>query len=273
MNSRKCSNLQKRNVNLLTEISKRNFRKIDRVKYFGVNTNIVQYKKLILETFYDEKLIDEAIKEFEKSTEDLHSTLALLNDEMNKRIGEIFSKVSSILYDAFVKGTKRVQKSDGSLIKLANIEDDASIKELVKRQDTYFKNLTKDQSNLIIKTISDSRAKGLSSGETAQIIRSKVKKLSQNRATAISRTEIVRSHNLGQVKVMKDLDIKYYNFITANDSKVCEICKRYQGSLSSPKRYVVELAGNKDNPLPAFSTHPHCRCCVVVPQGLNSQTS
>lgn len=261
---RTLENVKKRNEVLLTEISKRNIRKIDKRKYYGVKTNIVDYHNLIVETFFDEKLVNQVVEESQKQTEDLHSALDLMVDELNKRINQIWAKVSTILFDSFKKGTKRIQLSNGGLIKIGEIEDSPGIQELIKKQDTYFKNLTKDQSILINKALIQSRKDGLSAKDTAQLIIEKTKDLSRTRATAIARTEVIKSHNVGQVEVMKKLDVKYYNFITANDSKVCKICRNYQGPMSSPKRYLVELAGNKDNPLPALSTHPHCRCSIVV---------
>lgn len=260
------SGLVKRRERFLVEITKRNWSRINKVKYYGITSNIDKYRKLIYDTFFDEKLINEISKQamLETTQEDLNSSLDLLNNELVKRINQIWAKVSEILFDAFRKGSKRVILKSGSLVKVPTAEDDPGIQELIKKQDTYFKNLSKDQTQLILNTIAESRKQGVSPNTMADLIVQKVKELSIVRARMIARTEVVRSHNIGQVKVMKELDVKTYNFITANDSKVCKICKKYQGPISNPHKYLVEMAGTKDNPLPAVSTHPHCRCCIII---------
>jgi len=79
----------------------------------------------------------------------------------------------------------------------------------------------------------------------------KVFKTAQTRLTVIARTEIIRSHNQGQIKFYNTVGVKTFIWQTAEDERTCPICHPLDG-----KRFVV----GKDPGPPA---HPNGKCWTV----------
>ncbi len=87
----------------------------------------------------------------------------------------------------------------------------------------------------------------------------------------ISRSEIVKSHNAGQVDTMQKAGIEHYSYINSpeytSNGKTwpCQICKKLQGPKGREHIYDVQRAGTSEkNPLPVTNSHPNCRCSTVI---------
>lgn len=250
-------NFMKKEV-ILRNSSRTARRKINKRKYYGVKKNITQYRRDIYTTFYDKNLLKRAL------ASGIVIGVADYFSAVNKKIDSLLNKAVSILRDTYDKGSKRIMDSDGNTVKLDDAEDTFAINELIGEQQTYYSNISREQSTKVNEIIS----RGLQDGETNKKIASRinqtVKRVSQRRATTIANTEIVKSHNLGQIETMKQAGIKKYNYITSNDPKVSEICRKNQGPKGRERIYEVQYAGTPNNPLPVIQSHPGCRCTIVI---------
>ena len=234
-------------------------RKINKRKYFGVKGNSRQYRKDIYNTFYDRDLLKRSLK-----TEGVTKGVADYFTAINKRMGALLNKAIKILRDTYDKGTKRIMDQDGNEVRLEEPEDTVAINQLIGEQQTYYANVSEEQSKKVNQIIADGLEDGTPTKKIASRINQSVRKISSRRANTIARTEIVKSHNLGQVETMRQAGIKKYNYITANDNKVAEICKKNQGPKGRERIYEIAKAGTPDNPLPVINSHPNCRCTVVI---------
>jgi SPP1 gp7 family putative phage head morphogenesis protein len=241
-------------------------RLIDKKKYYGVKSAEKQYRKLIFETFYDPNLINSLLSEHLAfiQKEDFNDVVYNYFAEINKRIGELLEQAKEILMDSFEKGSKRVLDKEGGVVKFDEITDTEAIDTLINKQVDYYEGISEAQSKKVNEIIADGLDKGQSPEKISDEISSSIRSISSKRAMRISKTEIVKSHVLGQVQTMKSAEIATYNYITENDSKVSKICKHNQGPKGREKIYQVQYAGTPDNPLPVINSHPNCRCTVVI---------
>lgn len=240
------------------EASKTATRKINKRKYYGVRVNEKKYRKDIFNTFYDRNLLKRSLKKGPiQGASDYFSAI-------NKRVESLLRKAISLLTDSYEKGTKRVLDKDGNTVELGDPEDTIAINQLIGEQQTYYANLSRAQSQKVNKIIAKGLEEGTSTAKIASQINVGVKKVSQRRANNIAKSEIVKSHNLGQMETMRQAGIEEYNYIHSNDSKVSDICKKNQGPNSRPHNYKVAQAGTADNPLPVINSHPGCRCSTVI---------
>jgi len=256
MKSTSMKNLKPTN-RILKCATKKARRLIDKKKYYGVKTNIKEYQNEIFNTFYDETLLKQTI-----GTEAL--TLVNYFQDISLKINELLEKAKEILLDSFQKGSKRLLDKNGNAIKFDEIKDSRAIDFLVNQQTDYYKGITEAQSRKANKLIALGLEKGESFEETAKKINSSIKGLTKARSLNIARTEIVKSHTVGQIQTMKEAGVEHYNYITANDSKVSKICRKNQGPKGRERIYNVALAGTEQNPLPVINSHPSCRCVIVV---------
>ena len=250
----------------LKSATKKARRLIDKKKYYGVKGNVTQYRKAIFETFYDKDLVKNLLSEelpFHFK-EDFNDVVANYFRNINEKIAELLEKAKEILLDSFQKGSKRLMDKDGAVVKFDEIEDTEAINKLIGEQQDYYEGITQAQSEKVNRVIADGLEKGQSTEKISERVHSSIRSISSKRAMRISRTEIVKSHTLGQVQTMKEAGIEQYNYITANDKKVSKICKHNQGPKGREKIYDVQYAGTPSNPLPVINSHPNCRCAVVI---------
>lgn len=102
-------------------------------------------------------------------------------------------------------------------------------------------------------------AEGLAGNRSLEEIASRIAKevgIAINRATTIARTEITRAHAEAQLDAMERLGVTHVGasveWDTANDSKVCPLCKPLDGIVLKLK----EARG-------MLPRHPNCRCAWI----------
>lgn len=259
-------NFTRREGRYLQMATKKARRLIDKKKYYGVKSAEKQYRKLIFETFYNPILISELLSEnlpfIQK--EDFNDIVYDYFAKINAQIGELLEQAKELLFDSFQKGSKRILDKEGGVVKFDEIKDTAAIDKLVQDQLDYYEGISIAQSQKVNQIIADGLDKGKPVEKISTEISSAIRSISSKRAMRISKTEIVKSHVLGQVQTMKEAEIENYNYITSNDNDVSKICKHNQGAKGKEKIYDVQYAGTPDNPLPVLNSHPNCRCTVVI---------
>lgn len=247
------------------EASPKARRLINKRKLYGVGVEIRDYKREIIKVFYDEEIIKKLFKR--ESVEFNKESFNFVDDyfnEINRKIAGLLEKAKEFLLNSFFKGSIRVQDKDGNAVSFGEVKDKSAIDILINQQTAYYKNLTEEQSKRVNQIIAKGLRQGKSYAEVAAEIKLRIKRLTFQRADNIARSEIVKSHSLGQMQTMKETGIKFYNYITSDDNKVSEICKHNQGPKGREKKYLVDLAGTPENPLPVTNSHPRCRCCTVI---------
>lgn len=240
------------------EASKTAIRKINKRKYYGVRGNERQYRKDIFNTFYDRNLLKRSLKKGPvQGAADYFVAI-------NKKIESLLRKAINLLTDSYDKGTKRILDKDGNTVELGDPTDTVAIDTLIGEQQTYYANISRAQSQKVNRIIADGLENGTPTAKIASQINQGVKGISQRRATNIAKSEIVKSHNLGQMETMRQAGVEEYNYIHSDDSKVSDICKKNQGPNSRPHNYKVAQSGTANNPLPVINSHPGCRCTTVI---------
>jgi SPP1 gp7 family putative phage head morphogenesis protein len=226
---------------------------------WGVSSFIRKYEKLIKNIFFDEALLKEMILK-PNHQESLTSAFTLYLEKIAVKIQKASPEVLALLSASFIRGGKRTFDKKGKPISTGEVKDKRGLDELFARQQIIFKNLTKTQSLKVMQVISEGREKGLGVKNIAEQIVSEVRNVSEVKAKLIARTEIVRSHNAGQVRTLVEAGIEEYDYLTAGDERVSPVCSEY--GRGGP--YKVSLAGSWNNPLPVQNSHPNCRCTVVA---------
>lgn len=249
-----------RNTRLI-EANVRNRRRIDKRKYFGVGKQIKNYTNYLRNNLFDKDLFNELMSKavnITSSFEDYLSQLSVKLENLDEDIAEFFNV-------SFEKGTKRVQNKNGDPISFApDVIDFEALEQIKSDQLKYIKNITTQQRNIVQKELTGAIEQGTSVDELANNLQKKIGNFTKARATTIARTELVKSHNLGQVETMRALGVETYIYWTTGDKKVSDICNSNQGPRSNPNVYDLSLSGTPNNPLPVINSHPQCRCTILV---------
>jgi len=259
---RRKENLRILSQRRLTEVNKRDRSRINKRKYYGVGVEIREYFQDIYNTFYDKDQFKALVNN--QQSESLEDDFQKYMSNIEDKIKTISTRIRSFLLKSFEKGSKRVQDKDGETITSGKIEDTRAVDFLLNQQKIYLKGLTDDQNKRAFQIIAKGRNEGKPSLEISKDLQKGVQKLTKARANTIARTEIVKSHNMGQVQLMKELGVETYRYLTANDNNVAKICKKNQGPKGREKIYQLAKAGTPSNPLPVINSHPNCRCTIVV---------
>lgn len=257
----KTKNIINRRKELLRKKEKR---KLHQKGNYGTKTEINKYRGKIVEYLYDEKVLEEqleAVTNYKK--ENLVDSFKKYLNTVEQNIRDLTKEAGKIIDRTYKKGTERVIDKDGNKIEAEEPDKDTP-ERLTQQQQTHYRNLTKANSRAVNNVIEKGLEKGKSEEEIAKDIKKVSKRITENKARTISRTEITKSHRLGQIDTLKETDFENYNFIHSNDSKVCPICKDLQGPNGKEYIYSLEHAGDKNNPLPVSHSHVNCRCCVIA---------
>lgn len=94
-------------------------------------------------------------------------------------------------------------------------------------------------------------------GDSAMSVEKKLMErfsVSFSKAKTLVQTEMSHIMNQSSIDRMKDAGIKEWEWYTAEDEKVCPLCKRLDG-----KRFPIT-----DKHTPPVGSHPNCRCTVLA---------
>lgn len=135
---------------------------------------------------------------------------------------------------------------------------------LASRSFTDLRNVTEDMATRMGRTLMDGLARGANPRELVDGLMDDLE-VSEVRAEAIARTEIIRAHAEGQLDAMEKLGVEEVGVAvewdTAKDGRVCPRCKPLQGVVLT----IQEAHGLIPN-------HPNCRC-AFVPANVGEDTS
>lgn len=223
----------------------------------GITTQIDDYYKLISNLFDKEELKIELFGLY--ASEDFNFNKIL--DKADKFIGKIkerieqkYNDIVGIVKKVYTTGAQRVYTKDGEVLKLDKAPDEKAIALIAKNQLEYLNGLTDDIRKKIKTTLLDAEQYGWSIKKTQDALTKEVSALTKARAQTIARSELIKAHNKGMLDTFKEAGVNKYVWLTAHDSKVCEVCRKLDGR-------KFEVGKGK---LPVIDTHPNCRCTVVA---------
>lgn len=249
-------------------ITERNLSRIEDKNYYGIGKNIKNFEKLIIESYFDEKKLKEFLKNNDMNSfthkENFTDGFRQYLKDISPKFEDLKDKILSFFDDTMKKASKRIFDKNGTPIKFDEVRDENITNLITENQRKFLANLQESQTKKVFDIVKEGEIKGKSTDDIANEITKGVKEVTKNRAKTIARTELVKAHNLSQVKQMENAKVKTYNYITANDGKESKICLHNQGSFSSPNSYDLSMAGTPKSPLPVTNSHPNCRCSIVV---------
>lgn len=157
-----------------------------------------------------------------------------------------------------------------------------ALRELFTRNYELLQDVTEDMSREIRDELTEGLRDGDHSSKIASEISDRVQKVGKHRATVISRTEVINAYSEGSLQQYKDVDVEQVTLeaevLTAQDERVCEICKaveamgvfsldRIENGVVSKEQLQtyadddVSLPDTRWNPKPPI--HPQCRCTLL----------
>jgi SPP1 gp7 family putative phage head morphogenesis protein len=142
--------------------------------------------------------------------------------------------------------------------------DMARVKLLASRAFNELNGVTDQMGQTIQRELAD----GMILGESPRTVGARLNKVVEgykNRGLTIARTETLRAHNEGALDAMEKLGVEEIGVMvewsTAEDEKVCPLCKPLQGVVMK----IKEAHG-------LLPRHPNCRC-VPIPANVGEDTS
>jgi SPP1 gp7 family putative phage head morphogenesis protein len=129
----------------------------------------------------------------------------------------------------------------------------SKVKQLSTRAFSQLEGVTAQMDQEMTRVLSDGLSAGHGSRKIARELNQTVSGLEKRRALTIARTEIVHTHNEGQLDSFEAMGIEGVNVMaewnTAHDDKVCPLCEPMEGVVLK----ISEARG-------MIPRHPNCRC-------------
>lgn len=120
----------------------------------------------------------------------------------------------------------------------------------------WSKRLWGNQANLQ-KELMDTLVSGIATGDSAIAIEKKLMErfsVSYSKAKTLVQTEMSHIMNQSSLDRMEQAGIKEWEWYTAEDERVCPVCRKLNG-----KRFSIN-----DRKCPPDNSHPSCRCSVLA---------
>lgn len=134
-----------------------------------------------------------------------------------------------------------------------------SIELLYTRSFTELDGVTKAMDQQMSRILANGFTQGHGTKKIARDLMNNVTLLTNTRAKAIARTEIIRAHSEGQLDAFERLGVKKVGILaewsTAGDDIVCDMCLPLEGVVMT----IKEARGS-------LPRHPNCRCAWIPAQ-------
>jgi len=138
-----------------------------------------------------------------------------------------------------------------------NLVNETSINKLRQRVDNSLALIEQTSQLWLVKIIRDSLKEGLSPEDIAKLVKSSLKKASDNRGDLIAEHEAALALGDIELEVYARSGIEYVKWVTARDELVCDICMGNEDA-GSIKIGSLFPSGVKSTP-----AHHRCRCLIL----------
>jgi SPP1 gp7 family putative phage head morphogenesis protein len=263
--SQNKSKLERRYIAISRILRKRNY---------GFVKVIRSYQNLIFNTTFTKSDIDEIARDIYKSYTAGRSTESLKDmfDKLDAKVEGLRDKLKKIFKTLLLQGSRKVFNNKGEPLELGIPNYDKVIDRLTENNLKYIKNISELQRDAIIKTISQGVKDGKSYAAMRDDLLANVEGLTATRAKLIASNEAHDAHVKAMTKTMTDNGIEKYQWLTANDDRVSDICRSLHrhvfkfgetGTMTwkdiKGKAYTISKS-----PKPIHSSHVNCRCVIVA---------
>lgn len=127
------------------------------------------------------------------------------------------------------------------------------VQRLYTRNFTELEGITREVDRQVSRELANGFSEGHNPNKIARNISDRVNKIGKTRATTLARTEVIRSHSVGQLNRYERMGVDEVTvkaeLLTAQDARVCEQCAALEGNV-----YTLEEARG------LIPVHPQCRC-------------
>lgn len=185
-------------------------------------------------------------------------TSALEKDEVwFKGSGNEFTRGSSeFLNQAFGLGTKKVYNRQGEKIGLSSDVSSFEVSQRSALQVGFLRNIKSRETKRLEKELFRRLDNGEDFGSFKDELAKDLKKGIRSQAERLARSEVILMSGKAQERVIKSAGLTKYFWVAALDNRTCEQCRALH-------RKSFEFGG-LNSPMPVTSTHPNCRCAIVV---------
>lgn len=154
-----------------------------------------------------------------------------------------------------------VEPPEGALAAAFNVPvHENSLALLYQRNYEGLKGINEEVARQISRTLAEGFSQGYGPDKMATELVDRVDSIGKTRATTLARTEVINAHAEGTLNRFEQAGVEAVTakveFLTAGDSRVCEICAGLDGS-----RYSIDKARG------LIPQHPLCRCAWLPVTG------
>jgi len=154
-------------------------------------------------------------------------------------------------HQAGVTFSKNTLKRAGIEVEVGEKVDEKVTKKLEEETYSYLEDLTDEQNQRIVSQLKEGIERGESIPKLAKRIQEQVE-MGKGRAEMIARTETLRAFNRAAEDRYKIGGIEMFEWLTAHDERLCELCEELDG-------ITFSVTSNHERP----PLHPRCRCTIV----------
>ena len=247
--------------------------RILRKRNYGFKKVIDSYTDDIVRATFTKKATDElGRKLYSDLTAGRKESLEDVFKPLNDRLDKLFSKLEKMFSTLLLQGSRKVFGPTGKPLELKVPSYTKEIEALKKENMKLVKGVTADQRAFLVRKISDGIKQGKSYTQMADDIVSETESFTKNRAKLIAHNESHKAHTIAMEKTMVENNIKKYQWLTAADDRVSDICQSLHrevfefgktGTMKwrDIKGKVVEI---HKSPRPIRDSHIRCRCVTIA---------
>lgn len=244
---------------------------LNRRAHWGTGKKIEEYQQAITENV-DLQPLEDALDGFSQETvvsENLFDRLANQIDFEALFAEQMIEQLQELVAESFDLGSNRLITTDGDTLSVSFDKRPERLISQLQSQEIYLKNLAEDAQETVRDTIIQGSEEGKSIGEMQDEILNSVEDMTEHRSEVIARSEITEASNNGTVEAAEEAGVEEMMVSASIDRQTCE-----PGSFSwtssdsteytSCREWDGEIFNLEDTPPIPSSSHPQCRCAVLV---------
>lgn len=212
----------------MTRVEKRYIaiQRILRRRNYGFQKVINSYTDEIVRATFTKKSTDElARKLYSDLTAGRKESLEDVFKPLNERMDKLFTKLSKIFSTLLLQGSRKVFSAKGSPLELRVPSYAKEIEALKNENMKLVKGVTDEQRAFLVRKVSDGIKQGKTYSAMADDILKETEFFTRNRAKLIAFNESHKAHTIAMEKTMVENGITKYQWLTAGDDRVSDICQ------------------------------------------------
>lgn len=252
-------------------VSEINTSRINKRKYYGLQTEIDEMKESLEYHFTHGSIIDnvqdQLVTESKRKAEDAAADAVAGATLLRASQEEVLEDVEEPLSNGFEKGTRRAFNSQGDTLPPADVDE--QVNDILQEQKNYISKLDNDLRNKARQIIRDGVRNGLSKTEIVNKLREELKNLIDNRTSTIASSEVIAAGSAGIMATFESNNVSKVQWVSSQDDRVCEpgnFSYHYNGThyTSCQELHGTEFSIPGNFPEPVLQSHANCRCTLIA---------